>query len=360
MTFRKQVDLLLDRLKNPQAQLAIIIAMIAYFVILLSWQHNYTHYADQIPPLLEVPAKVEQLASKVTVGLHVNNFSEFSFSKNKFTMDALVWFSFPLGTESLQTIKQFGFQNGKIKRKSLPTIKIVDNIVMVSFQTVVDFKAHLDYTYFPMSDHRLTIVLENRSVTPNELCLDSTTDHFALSDDLLTATWVPRNKIVKKGYVKALLHEQDDSLEVSYPCVSFTLEFTNESIRDLMSLYFPLFILFFIGFFTLMIDIGRDVLRTSILATSLPTMAMFRLVIDNVAPPASKITRIDYLYYLLVVISLVLVLFQVYALLVHRRVQNKTELMKSDARRLLEFLNAVLFGLVTVALVWAVTYIHLF
>ena len=109
-----------------------------------------------------------------------------------------------------------------------------------------------------------------------------------------------------------------------------------------------------------MIDIDRDVLRTSILATSLPTMAMFRLVIDNVAPPASKITRIDYLYYLLVIISLVLVLFQVYALLVHRRVQKKTSLIQNDARRLLEVLNTILFASVTIALIWAVTYIHLF
>ena len=80
-------------------------------------------------------------------------------------------------------------------RRSDPTIKIVDDIVTISFQTIVDFKAHLDYTYFPMSDHRLNIVLENRSVTPNELCFVSSKDNFALADEkILTSTWRPQEK----------------------------------------------------------------------------------------------------------------------------------------------------------------------
>jgi len=348
----------LDRIRNPQAQLAIIVGMIFYFIGLISWQHKTPQYADKIQPVLEVQSNIRQLASKVTVGLHLNNFAEFSFSKNKFKLDALVWFTFPIGTESLYTIEKFSFQNGTILQKSPPMIKIIGKSVMISFQTIVEFKAHLDYSYFPLTGHRLSIVLENRSVTPNELCFDSSVDSFALSDELLTNTWVPRRKIVKAGYIKSLLHEKNTSLQVSYPCVAYTLEFTNDSIRDIISLYFPLFILFFIGFFSLLIDIRKDALRTTVLATAMPTLGLFRLVIDKVAPPASNITRVDYMYYLLICLALFLLLFQVYVLLVLRRI-IRLDNARQDAKIIfLEFLNSGVFAITVAILVCTITYIH--
>ena len=352
----------LEFVRNPQRQLAMVIAIIIYCFTVVTWQYNKTHFADPVQPVLAVHPRVFQLASHITVGMHINNFPEFSFRKNEFTLDALVWFSFPVGTESLQTIKQFSFQNGKVVRRSLPTIKIVDDLVTVSFQTIVDFKAHLDYTYFPMSDHRLNIVLENRSVTPNELCFVSSKDNFALADEkILTSTWRPQKKVVESGYIKALLSESDSSLETNYPCVAFTLEFANSSVRDLISLYFPLFILFFLGFFSLMIDIRKDALRTTVLVTSMPSLALFRLVIDQITPPASNITRIDLLYYTLVCLALMLVLFQVYSLLVLRKA-NRGQREQSEEKRIysLELLNSTLFLIISIALVGMISYIHVF
>lgn len=349
----------LQFIRNPRRQLSIVILTIFYCFGIVAWQYQKTRYADPIQQVLEVHPRVFQLASHVTVGLHINNFPEFSFRENKFTLDTLVWFAFPVGTESLHTIKEFSFQNGKILHKSLPTIKIVENVAMISFQAIVDFKAYLDYTFFPMADHRLNIVLENRSVTPNELCFLSSVHNFALAEEILTSTWMPRRKIVKAGYVKSMLSDHDTSLETSYPCVSFTLEFANTSIRDLVSLYFPLFILFLFGLFSLLIDVRKDALRTTVLVTSMPSLALFRLVIDQIAPSSSNITRIDLLYYALVSLALCMVLFQVYSLLVFRLIGK--ELKNSNDPRVirLEVMNSALFLFVIAALISMISYIHI-
>lgn len=350
----------LEFVRNPQRQLFIVIAIITYCFLVVTWQYRTVEYTDPVQPVLEVHPRVFNLASQVQVGMHINNFPEFSFRENAFTIDALVWFSFPVGTESLHTLKKFSFQNGRIIRRSLPTIKIINNQVTVSFQTIVKLKAHLDYTNFPMSDHRLNIVLENRNVTPNELCFTSSPDNFAIADEkMLTSSWRPGDKTVEAGYIKALLSTQDTSLETNYPCVAFTLEFANTSIRDLISLYFPLFILFFLGFFSLLIDIRKDTLRTTVLVTSMPSLALFRLVIDQITPPASNITRIDLLYYTLVCLALMLVLFQVYSLLVLRKANNGTREPSEEKRiRYLELLNSSLFLIISAALVGMISYIH--
>lgn len=352
-------DTILDRFRNPQLQLTIVVAVMAYCVILLSLQYQERRYAEPIQPVLEVPTQVKRLANKVEVGLHINNFPEFSFHKNKFILDALVWFKFPVGTESLASIQEFSFQNGQIRHRSLPIIKVVDDVVLISFQTTVEFKSHLNYTLYPMSDHRLRIILENRRATPNEITFESNVNNFALSDDLLTSTWTPKKKIVQAGFIKSLLHERDDSLHINYPCVVFTLEFANESMRDLISLYIPLFILFFIGFFSLLINIRDDSLRTSILTGAMPTLVLFRLVIDNAGPQASNITKVDYLYYILVSLSLLILLFQVYILLVKRKISNLPEKEQETRLYRLEFWNSGIFIVVIIALLYSVTYTHL-
>jgi len=357
--FKRQSIKLLDRFRNPKAQLVLVAVMLAYFVGLITWQHTMEHHADPIQQVLEIHPRVKRLASQVHVGMHINNFPEFSFNKNSFLMDVLVWFSFPIGTESLHTIEQFSFQNGEIKKKSLPTIKINDKIVMVSFQTTVSFKTSLDYRFFPISDHRLNIVLENRSVTPNEMCFISEATNFAFADDLVTGTWTAQRKIAKAGYIKSLLTENKSDREVSYPCIAYTIEFSNGNLRDLISLYFPLFIIFLFSFFALMIDVRKDS-RSNMIVASMPTLALFRLVIDNVAPVASKITLVDYLYYILVSIAFVVLLFQVYILLEQRRMVRMKESEKEHRYVLLEFINSGLFISIVAALVGSITYIHLY
>ena len=82
----------LDLFATLQRQLTTVIAIIIFCFGVVAWQYKKTHFADPLQPVLEVHPRVFQLASHITVGMHINNFPEFSFRKNEFTLDALVVF----------------------------------------------------------------------------------------------------------------------------------------------------------------------------------------------------------------------------------------------------------------------------
>ena len=172
-------------IKTAKFQLTCLLLVTLYVAGLLVVEYNQEFYAEKIYPALKVKEDVKQLASNVSVGLRINNFPTFSFEQNQFMMDAFVWFRFPVGSESIDTIEKFDFQYGQITYKSLPMVKLLETDVVVTYQVKVDFKAYLKYKDFPLGDHRLNIILDNRSVTPNELCFNCELSNFVLSEDIL-------------------------------------------------------------------------------------------------------------------------------------------------------------------------------
>ncbi len=353
-----------EYIREPALQFPLILGMILYIVAVLYIQHTTPRHADPIQSIAEISDRTKQLSSRVITGIHINNFPIFSFHKNDFQIDAVVWFRFPVGSESLETIENFSFQNGEVIRRSAPIIKTHGNYVTVCYQTVARIKTQLSHALFPLSDHRLTIILENRSVTPNEMYFDSNADLFAVAEkpaDLMVSTWLPTKKIVRSGYIKSTLSESDrHEVQISYPCIACTIEFTNNSIRDLISLYLPLFMIFFIAFFAMLADVREHALRTTLIGGAVPSLVLFRLVIDNNTPEASNITKVDYLFYILVFLSMVLLLFQVYVFLVDRRTKKLTSRMRDQLFVLLDKLNNILFLFIIIFLTVSFTVTHLF
>jgi len=352
-----------EYIREPALQMPLILGMIIYIVAVLYLQHTTPGHADPIQSIAEISDRTKQLSSRIIAGIHINNFPVFSFHKNDFKIDAVVWFRFPVGSESLETIENFTFQNGEVIRKSPPIIKTHENFVTVSYQTVARIKTQLNHAHFPMSDHRLTLILENRSVTPNEMYFESNADLFAVAEnpaDLMVSTWLPTKKIVRAGYIKSVLSDSDrHEVHISYPCIACTIEFTNNSIRDLISLYLPLFMIFFIAFFALLADVREHGLRTTLIGGATPSLVLFRLVIDNNTPEASNITKVDYLFYILVFLSMVLLLFQVYVFLVDRRTKKLNSRIRDQQFAVLEKLNNILFLFIIVFLVSSFTVTHL-
>lgn len=350
----------LKSIKFEKFQLSSILFVIIYILAVLVWEHKKDNYAEPIYPIFKVDEEIKQIASNVSVGLHVNNFPKFSFDLNDFTMDAFVWFKFPVGTESLDTIKRFDFQNGEIKYKSSPMIKLIKDDVIVTYRVKVEFKAYLNYKDFPLGDHRLNIILDNKSVTPNELCFNTKLDNFILSKNILVSTWKPVRKMIQSGYLKSNLQETNSAMEISYPCAVFTIDFENSTLRNLMTLYFPMYVIFFICLFSLIIGISQYLTRMSLIAAAMPILVLFRTVILQLAPPMSEITKADFVYFLLVFLSLVILLFQAHVVMVMKKIKEYDEKLQEQKKNTLTKVNNVIFLLIIVILVVAITYNSLF
>jgi hypothetical protein len=314
-------------------------------MLVIQYKQNY--FAEKNYPISHVSEKEKKLASNVEVGLFINNFPKFSFYKNKFRMDGVVWFKFPIGAESIHTIKKFSFKNGKIISKSDPIVQKSGNNVIINYQVLVDFITPLNYKHFPASDHKLTIILQNKTTSPSELYFVGNTSNFKLSDNLLTGNWKPLKKYVDSGYIKSI---------ADFPSTVFTIDFYNRDLRHFILLYLPLFLIFFLIFASLLTSVTNIEVRFPVVAGVIPILALHSLVIESVSPPGSNITKVDQIYLTLIVLSLVILLFQSYIGLATKKFVGAAPELSKEKEVELKKLNDIVMVLTLIALVVAMTY----
>lgn len=339
-------------------QLGAIVTVALYIAWALYWPTETFTATDKIPTISQATTPMTNVATKVDMGLHITSFPKFDFDTNSFLMNGIVWFRFPVGTESLNTIEQFLFHNSvdtQFSYKSKPTIKCINNEVLICFHIEKEFKAELDHRLFPIGDHRLFFIIKNTSITPYEILFNCPPENFTLSNDLLVSSWRPFRLTTKSGYINAPLVKNNNQAVISYPCVMFGIDFQNIGIGDLMSLYLPMFVLFFIILFALAIDV-LDITRLNLIAASVPILVLFRLVITNGAPQVGYATHIDYVYYLLVVLSLLILLFQTYITLSTRHIKNLSEAEQKTMVSHLELINSIVIISSLASLVIPITY----
>ena len=300
--------------QTTKFQIGSIATTFLLITAMLTWQYKQSYYAEKAFSVKEISNIEKRLASEVTVGLHINNFPEFSFYKNNFVMDAFVWFQFPVGTESLNTIENFEFQNGKMKYKSKPIVQLNDKTVIISYHVVVKFITYLDYSYFPLSDHKLNIILENRSATSSELFFKSDQNCLSLNNNLLVTNWTAKKTSVKSGALQPQAYGNLALLTINYPCTVFTIDFENKSLSTFILLFFPLLLIFLVGFFSLFFPLTEPN-RLSLIGATIPILVLYKLVINDLAPLTGSITKVDEVYFLLIFLSLLILTFQSYVIL---------------------------------------------
>ena len=180
-------------------------------------------------------------------------------------------------------------------------------------------------------------------------------ENVTFNNEILLDSWQPIAVHTHAGIVRAKIGGEKNATNITYPSVNVSMDFKNLGARGLISLYFPLFILFFIGLLSLTIGIF-DAARLGIIASSLPTLVLFRLVIDAVSPDVGYTTHIDFVYYILVILSFLILFFQTYVILFIERTKNDTEPIQKYKKYCLEAFNGFLFMGIIVTLLTVMTY----
>jgi hypothetical protein len=348
-------------IKSIKLQITAIAIAIFYTILFFTMQYKKIIFPEPIPKLLQVDAKIKKLATPVTVGIYINNFQSFSFSNNTFSMDAMIWFKFAKGSESIDTINKFTIKNSKILGdssfiyKSAPIIKILDTDVLVCYHVYAEFMSNLNHKRFPIEHHRLTFYLQNRSVTAHELVFVTEAQNIVCSENILVENWTPKNTYISSGYVNTLLAANNKNLEITHPCVAFTIDFEGKGARLPISLYFPLFILFFIILLSLILNTS-DPNRLGLVAAGVPALVLFRLVIDSSSPTVGYVTNIEAVFNLVSVISLFILFFQIYVLLATKENIQKTLDQKKRTEETIETISIIIFFLILFLLIIFLTF----
>lgn len=349
-----------DFLQSSRTQIISTIVCFGYVLALLLMTYNNGIYREPINTLPQPSAQAHELASNVEMGVHFNSFPRFSFKDSQFTFDGIVWFKFDEGTESLETLENFSIKNTLMKNdgkliKSKPFIKTIDNKVLVAYHIQNTFLTDIKYHKFPICDHRINMLIENRTAGVNETIFNIVPENISFGDDILVDHWRPVKVHTNAGIINAPVGSGKQTTDISYPGANITIDFENLGARSLISLYFPLFILFFIGLLSLSIGIF-DPSRLNIIATSLPTLVLFRLVIDAASPEIGYSTHIDFVYYVLVLLSFFILFFQTYVVLFVEKNKDDNEETHKRFQRFLENMNGALFMSILVALAIIMTY----
>lgn len=323
---------------------------------MLTLQYKQSYFGEENYKIESLSQKEKRLASHVETGININNFSKFSFTYNSFTMDVTVWFKFQIGTESLQTIEQFSFKSGEILSRSKPVVKIVDNNVVVIYQVQVKFTTPLNHKHFPVSDHKLTIVLQNKSVSPSELYYSSDFYNFETEPNINSGNWIPTTKYAQSGYVKTEFKQQEGSITADFPSVVYTLDFKNEDLRHFIILYLPLFLIFLLIFTSLLTKIEELSIRFPVVAGVIPILALHSLVIESSSPIGSHITKVDQVYFTLISLALVILLFQSYVALSMRRIIDVESPETKRKKQKVKLYNDIVILLVLTTLIAVLTY----
>ena len=345
-------------LRKPVFQFSLVTVTIMAVSAILWGEYHKKTFPEPLQKPVAITEAIKGFSSNVQAGIFIQNFPTFDFYKNSFVIDAVVWFKFPLGTESLDTIGRFSFKDGQIISRSKPIITQSENMVTARYQVLADIKTYLDYRNFPFSGHRLHIILENRSVSPREMTFEVEKNDYGISDTIAMPSWKVTNMYVNSGYIYALVDPDDKTMGVSYPAVVFAIDFANNSIRTIVALFLPMFLIFLLGLVTFVTAV-LDKYKMQLSALSMPSLVLFRLVVEAQSPNRVRFTQADSIYFLLVALSLLTLLFNTYVLIRTKRIGKLPKKEQERAEYLLTFMNNILFLIVVIALIGGLVYIFM-
>lgn len=269
--------------------------------IIINWTSVFMS-VDQPVPIQYITAK--KIAGRdpipVQVSLRINNFETFDMNNDKFIFDGVLSFEFDPSLISLNTLEQISFNNGKILSISAPTTQMIGDKLFARYSIKVQFTNYISYKMFPMDDHRISIILVQKNVSPDEIIFISNNANFVVGQDMNFAGWNNSGQNVETGYLEEGLDQYDKNKNLSYPAAVFSIDYGRKAnIRNTLTIIFPMLALFFIALFSLTLD--RDKELNLILSTSTQSivgLVAFRFVMESLSPKVGYFLYADYFFFL--------------------------------------------------------------
>ena len=251
----------------------------------------------------------------VTVGMHILNFPEFSVVGNKFVFDGIVWFEYDPAHVSTETISKFSFEKGEIIEKSPPDSKLINQRVLTLFKIRVRFTSNIDYTYFPMDDHRIYITFLNTFVNPSDVMFYSAAENFIFADNIYLVEWEIVNTSVRHGYQEAYLEKGLEQTVVRDSKVVFAFDIKRTGVRQILLIMIPLFLIFFISLFSFgFAPVPNQTQISAVASGGIASLIAYRFVIQNLSPQVGYFMLGDHIFTLFLVFAFIVLFMALYVI----------------------------------------------
>lgn len=314
--FRKRRRFL-ESITDMRILLLLLIATCASIGVLFFLVHTRTKVIEPKISLAPLPTNI----TPVTTGILVKHFTTFDVLKDKFTLDATVWFSYDNTTISVDDLGQFYFERGTITHKSNPIISTHNNANIVKYDITVQLRSNLYYQQFPFDNHRIDIILSNPVLNNKSISLVCDDQTFSVMEHAVTNEW----KIIKTNCTHGVKKTPNSNMD--FEQTVFSLYVARNSSRTLFLLFIPLFAIFCIGLFSLTFDVAKNfsaILSLSVGSTT--GLLFYRNVINELIPYSDYFTISDRIYTLLLALIMIALTIQIYLLHYNRKRAEQTQL----------------------------------
>ncbi len=259
-------------------------------VILFAIRFNiFTEHDPQITLM-----KNSETDAKVTVGLHITNFTEFKVSTNEFTFEGTVWFAFNPRTVDLDVIKKFDVAYGQLLSSSDPIIIQHNDETIAQFDVRVQFNTPLNYRLFPLDDHNILIMITNHFL-PKNVTLQSSKNDVTFAPHVDIPGWRIVEHNVSTGFVQVNLERGNPLYGMQHQLAIISLSCERSDPGMIINILLTLLLMLFIALFTF--SSGED--NVLIVSVSIVALVGYRVVIQSMAPPqVGYFMFTDYIYLL--------------------------------------------------------------
>lgn len=309
----------IDKFSTPLYQMILII-ITSLIIIFISYNFmRNTNIKDPEPHIFEFDSQSKVLIEKsspIEVGFYIQGFNKFDLLNDDFFIRGVVWFVFDQNKISSDILKEFTFfrsEQMEVNTYDKKEVKLKDNKSLIRYLIKIKLASNLNFGLYPFDDHRLYFVLNNKFLPLEKGHFKVHVDNLKYENDVELQGWRVVNKGTKVGYSEFLLDNNDERKTIKFPRVIFYMDFKNDNIKNIIIIFLPLFITFFMFTFFISTEYAKhQELITGFASAAIPSILGYRFVIESMSPKISYFTFADCIFALFIVLSSVIFLVNFY------------------------------------------------
>lgn len=256
------------------------------------------------PPInIFTPESVKEFGNfpeEITVGLYIDEFHTFDMVHGTFVFSGIVWFLVNPAIVTLETLSEFNFEQGTILSRGNPKTIILDKNLLIQFPVKIEIKNNLNYSHFPIDDHRVYFILNNTFISPSNIIFYSSQREFVVKPAVHTFGWEILDTVVTVGYDQSVIDQYDEHKTFRYLRAIFAIDFARYGLRYILSILLPMLLVFYLILFCFSLT---DRSRTALAASGITAILAYRFVIETLSPSVGYFMLSDYLFFLFLGLS---------------------------------------------------------
>jgi len=247
---------------------------------------------------------------EVKVGVYLLNLGKFDVSTGAFTAD----FYLSMICKNPCDTPKFEFVNGRASSID----KIIDEDNQKFYRIQAQLANNVDLKDFPFDKHTLTIELEDKEKTINELVYVINDEETGIDPDVKFVGWK-----LDSWNAKVVEHEYKVYGE-TYSKYIYSINISRVILNSILKTFIPVIFILFIALLSHLIAPDKVTNRLGINTGSLIASVMFHVNISNQIPPVGYLTFADkfmFITYFILLLSLIssILILQYYELKHHEK-----------------------------------------